>query len=265
MSRTELCPRVVESVVCLLLASGLAETTAANGCADCHRNPDFYVQSPKLHAYYQDWLTSPHNTAGLTCDECHGGDPSADDIITAHRGVLPPTDVDSKLFYRRQPATCGACHKDNQIQFESSKHYKALMGELVAPTCTTCHRAMSRRPYYRDIVLHACRTCHNEENVDRIPLVAERAEEILHRLNVAKGYLGWTHVYFESEGWPGQSREEIETLETLYSNIVSGVHGFDLANSDDDSIALLTQLKVIFQRAWDERESRIRPERPDDG
>ncbi|NIO41139.1 MAG: hypothetical protein GTO41_13765, partial [Burkholderiales bacterium] len=52
-------------VLATILLSGVA---SGNGCIDCHSNPDFYVQERVLYTYYQDYISSPHKAAGLTCD-----------------------------------------------------------------------------------------------------------------------------------------------------------------------------------------------------
>ena len=243
------------ALACIALASCLTVpgSAAASSCVHCHGNPDLYVKERNLYEYYQDWLQSPHAVADLSCENCHGGDPNAQTVATAHPDELPLTDPQSPLYYKNQPQTCGTCHVDKVEQFRESKHYKALVADTLAPTCTTCHRAMNRRPYYRDILVYACKTCHNEENAARLPLVADRAEEILHRLNVAKGYLGWTSVYYESLGWPGDSKQKVSAISSQYDEAVTRVHSFDLEQMDESSTRILTDLKLMFQQAWDER------------
>jgi len=240
----------------LVLLSMLAVSTMtfASECEICHSNQDFYAQDRKLYAYYQDWLTSPHQAAGLSCEDCHGGDPTAHDVQAAHHDIAPLMDTKSTLYYKNQPATCGTCHADKASEFKQSKHYEALMADSIAPTCTTCHRAMNRKPYYRDILLYGCRTCHNEQNVDRIPLVTGRAREILHRLNLAKAYLGWTTVYYQEQDWPGDAKQQVQAVSRRYDEAITKIHAFDLTEMDENSIEILTTLKLMFQNAWDEKQ-----------
>ncbi|MDH3350735.1 MAG: hypothetical protein OEM51_04250 [Gammaproteobacteria bacterium] len=150
----------------LLLLSFLAfsvNTRAAeNSCISCHQRSDYFAQYPKLHEYYQQFLASPHKLAGVTCDDCHGGNARAESVELAHVGVLPMNNKNSAVHYQKQPETCGQCHDDKRRQFLKSKHYAALMDQRAAPTCTTCHPAMSRRPELRSIVVNACRNCHGE-------------------------------------------------------------------------------------------------------
>lgn len=223
--------------------------SATNTCIECHQDSSFYAQYPKLHEYYQQWLASTHRQAGLGCEDCHGGDSSAVSRKKAHAGIYPMNNKSSMLHYKAQPNTCGQCHKDQQQRYLRSKHYAALMDERAAPTCTTCHPAMSRRPELRNIVLDACRTCHNEDNPDKLPLIADQAENVFKQLNIASGMLGWTRIHFESHDWPDDSKERVLQLESHYQTIVDKVHEFDLQQTQDSATAILVELQEIFDAA----------------
>lgn len=237
--------------VCLLLPSAVAGEPST-GCENCHSDQKYFVEYQKLFRYYQDWLTSPHKQGGLTCDDCHGGDPLANDMDSAHKGILPLSDPRSGLFYRNQPDTCGECHNKEATQFRESDHYKGLKDRIGTPTCTTCHAAMNRKPYYRDMVEQTCRVCHYENNKDELPMVADKANEILHRLNIAKGYMNWTRTHYLSRGWPGDSQALVESLGRQFDAIITQGHTFDLENTDQASIELLANLKAIYQETADE-------------
>ncbi len=226
---------------------GFAAAAVGNGCIDCHSNEDFYARLPRLYHYYHDWIESPHSQAGVTCDDCHGGDPDAQTIERAHEGIFPVNNSRSSLYFSRQPATCGACHTDKQAEFERSKHYQALKSEsTAAPTCTTCHPAMNKRPTYQSIVLNACTTCHQAGNRQELPLIVDDAEDLLRQINVAKGLIGWAKLHFSSHDWPGDSREQLRDLERRYEQIVDQVHRFDLEASDAATLELLTELRQLF-------------------
>ena len=76
------------------------EASADNSCIDCHKNPAFFAQYPKLHEYYQQWIASPHKEAGVTCDDCHGGDALSAEIEDAHKGVLHMKGSDRKVVFQ---------------------------------------------------------------------------------------------------------------------------------------------------------------------
>ena len=238
--------------------SAAAEASSGNSCIDCHRDAAFFAQYPKLHDYFQQWTASPHKEAGVTCDDCHGGEPSSDSLKEAHAGVLHMNDRQSTLHYLQQPDTCGQCHREKRRQFVQSKHYRALATERTAPTCSTCHPAMSRRPELRNIVLNACRSCHVEGNDEGLPLIADEAERIFHQLNMAGGLLGWTRIHFESQDWPNGSDDRVLQLEAQYQSIVDQVHHFDLQQTADEAVQILGELSEIFEqarRAGDQQEA----------
>jgi len=158
-------------------------------------------------------------------------------------------DEDSTLHYQQQPNTCGQCHRDKKRQFQQSKHYKALMDQRAAPTCTTCHPAMSSRPELRSMVLNACRNCHGEGNSENLPLIAAQAEHVFNQLNIVSGLLGWTRIHFESHDWPDDSEDRVANLDNRYNEIVAKVHQFDLQQTEDATIAMLGDLREIFKEA----------------
>ena len=231
------------------LVFSVSTQSAENSCVSCHQNPTFYSQYPKLHEYYQQWVASPHEQAGVRCEDCHGGRASATSIETAHAGVLPMNDKGSTLYFQKQPDTCGQCHIEKQQQFLQSKHYAALMDQRAAPTCTTCHPAMGRRPELRNIVLNACRNCHGEGNSENLPLIADRAELVFNQLNIASGLLGWTRIHYESHGWPEDSQQRVHDLEDRYDRILDRVHQFDLQLTEDSVVAILLELRKTFDAA----------------
>ncbi len=230
--------------------------TESNGCVSCHQKASFFADYPKLHEYYQQWLASPHEQAGVSCDDCHGGNSKATTAQKAHSGVLPMSNKRSTLHYQRQPETCGQCHGRKERQFVRSKHYAALMDQRSAPTCTTCHAAMSRRPELRTIVLNACRNCHGEGNSENLPLIADQAEHVFNQLNVAGGLLGWTRIHYESHGWPDDSEARIKGLDIRYQSIIDRVHQFDLQQTEDATIEMIGELRGIFDAARRAHEQR---------
>jgi hypothetical protein len=232
-------------IASILPLSAAAELTE-NSCIECHKDSSFFAQYPKLHEYFQQWLASPHRQAGITCDACHGGNAAAAAMGKAHKGLFPMSDPRSLLHYQNQPETCGQCHRDKKRQFVRSKHFAALMDQRAAPTCTTCHPAMSQRPELRMIVLNACRNCHGEGNSEDLPLITARAEHMFSQLNIVSGLLGWAHIHYESHGWPGNSEQRVASLDKRYNSIVNRVHRFDLQYTEDETASILGELRDIF-------------------
>jgi hypothetical protein len=248
MNRAGACQAVL---LCWLVTVGPA-TVAADRCEACHGDPGLYATDRRLYDYYRDWLTSPHKHAGVACADCHGGDPSGASKDAAHAGRLPVDGPSSSAFLKRQPEVCGRCHQEVAAQFTGSRHCSKVLRDERAPTCTTCHRAMNRKPYFRQILRQGCVTCHSSARGSPRVEVIDQAAEILHRMNVARFLLGWTALHFNRAGWPGDSRRQVETWRQAYHDALARVHGLDLLAVDQASLELLSALKRAFdeQGVW---------------
>src|SRR5262245_3349292 len=79
-----------------------------NNCVNCHS------QIVELHVgnLYLEWQLSAHQEKGVGCEKCHGGDPAISDKEKAHIGVLGQSDPKSRINWKNQPETCGACHQE---------------------------------------------------------------------------------------------------------------------------------------------------------
>jgi len=244
--------RVCGAVLLAWVVTFVPASVRADGCEACHSDPAFCVRDRRLCDYYQDWLTSPHKQAGVTCSQCHDGDPAAQDKDAAHAGRLPVIDPNSTVYFKKQPETCGRCHREVAEQFTGSRHYSKVLSDELAPTCTTCHRAMNRKPYFRSILRGTCDYCHAPGQGPRRGDVVDDAVEILHRLNVSRVLLGWTALHFSREGWPGDSKRHVEALRQAYHAALARGHSLDLLAVDQASVELLVALQRIFneRRAW---------------
>ncbi len=148
-------------------------------CARCHSDPTFMNRfNPSLPtdqlAKYKD---SPHGKLLLVtkdarapdCVSCHG--------LHGIRGAKNPL---SKVYRKRVPETCGACHADptrmagltlpdgsrmptNQLaEYRTSVHGRALLerGDLGAPACNNCHGNHAAMPIGLSSVSQSCGLCH---------------------------------------------------------------------------------------------------------
>jgi len=121
------------------------------------------------------FLSGVHAERGILCADCHGGNPAALTVTSAHAGRFlgHPT--------KRQIATlCSSCHADpNQMRqyglrsdemaaLRTSRHGQLLeRGDENAPTCTDCHeahlirRATDARSNTNPLNIPGlCATCH---------------------------------------------------------------------------------------------------------
>ncbi|MBI4671219.1 MAG: ammonia-forming cytochrome c nitrite reductase subunit c552 [Chloroflexi bacterium] len=115
-----------------------------NSCVQCHTN-----LGGKFAETVQAWSGSIHSQRGVTCADCHGGDPTNREKEAAHSTsanfVGKPKTVDI-------PALCASCHArvelmrqydlptDQWAKYQQSIHGKELaQGNVNVATCFVCH------------------------------------------------------------------------------------------------------------------------------
>ncbi len=236
---------VITSFVLIFALVISTDVFAVDTCVSCHKDEKFRVQDKKLYDYFKKWKGSIHDVAGISCSDCHGGDMSKAEKKEAHAKILPPDNPASPVFYKNVPKTCGKCHENVYKYFTKSKHYKTMEKAGNGPVCVTCHGSVVTNVYYTSIVLSTCVSCHNQQTGNH-PEVISKAEQILHRLNVSKGYLRWTSKHFDAIN----RLTAVSRVDTLYQNIANSWHRFDLENTDRDSEELLKELKTLFNESY---------------
>ncbi len=148
---------------------------AQNSCLECHRG-----LGGKHADITSQWEGSYFATFGVTCADCHGGDPGARDTTAAkapeagYIGVPDRTDI---------PSLCGSCHSDpermspyglpvNQLsEYEGSIHGQLLaQGDENVATCFDCHGGHAtqavddpRSSVYPTNLPATCANCHADE------------------------------------------------------------------------------------------------------
>jgi predicted CXXCH cytochrome family protein len=152
--------------MCGLLALASGPLSAQEACGTCH---------PENRVSFEE---SIHAVEGVSCTDCHGGDPSVREVKLAHGGEF------RSLSDRREvPAMCAGCHSDldrmraynlpvdQYAIYLTSQHGKALEGgETRAAICTDCHgihdigrpRDPSSSSNGRNIP-KTCGQCHGDE------------------------------------------------------------------------------------------------------
>jgi len=168
----------------LLLFATLTTLTIAANCAAQNKNSCIECHT-KLAGKIGDPARSInddiHLSRGLSCNDCHGGDPTQDDKVAAkdpRKGYLGrPRTADI-------PAFCGKCHNDasfmkkfnpalrvdQEKEYSTSVHGKLLKtGNEKVATCISCHgvhgiRAVSDAlsSVYPLNVANTCAKCHSE-------------------------------------------------------------------------------------------------------
>jgi hypothetical protein len=175
-------------LLALLMApvgSALAQEEAPppSSCIACHGNKDLWDESAlKIVSGTQ---TGIHAEKGLSCQDCHGGNPDpalAEDAEAAMSKTFEPNPFRGVPKRTAIPAFCGRCHSDpvymkrfnpslrvDQVEeYWTSQHGHGLRGgdDKVA-TCVDCHGVHGilapgnpGSPVYPTHVAETCRTCH---------------------------------------------------------------------------------------------------------
>jgi nitrate/TMAO reductase-like tetraheme cytochrome c subunit len=158
----------------LIGALGSAAAADSSSCIDCHAALDDAKLANPAKLYAGDI----HHQAGLTCADCHGGDPK-DESMSAMSRSKGFHGVPKKALI---PDFCARCHSDiaymhrfnpkmraDQLtQYLTSVHGKRLhQGDTKVAACVDCHGVHnilavsdSRTPVYPTNVASTCARCH---------------------------------------------------------------------------------------------------------
>ncbi len=139
-----------------------------NGCVDCHQS---LAPSPTRAHDFNEWKQSLHSRKGVTCEKCHGGNPSEPDSRKVHETIIKSNQPKSPLYYTQIPQTCGSCHAGELGEFKKSAHYKELQRSGKGPNCTLCHGSMAVRVPQPDQLEQSCTVCHPRREIVREALV----------------------------------------------------------------------------------------------
>lgn len=173
----------------MVLAGPLILSTAAfsqnqrNNCIECHRSLDDEELSAPARAMADD----VHARAGITCADCHGGDPTLEIVDGDYDPAkAPSTGFVGAPSVRDIPTFCGKCHADaaymqrfnpnlavDQLaQYWTSVHGRKLKeGATDVAECVSCHGSHGmlapkdpRAPVYPTKVADTCGHCHADKD-----------------------------------------------------------------------------------------------------
>jgi len=184
--------RSASSTLAVLLASvaALAPPAASaqgspksSSCLACHGNPQMVDESSlKIVSGFRAGV---HAAAGLSCQDCHGGNPDpalADDMGRAMDHGYKPSPFRGSPKQGEIPAFCGRCHSDatymkkfnpelrvdQEQEYWTSQHGRLLRrGDARVATCIDCHGVHGilaptdlQSPVYATRVAETCARCH---------------------------------------------------------------------------------------------------------
>lgn len=147
-----------------------------DSCIDCHKEfpePTGFPES--------QWATDIHAQKGLSCADCHGGDPS---VETPEGAMSKAAGFQGKPQRNQIPGMCARCHSDGAYmrqfnpslrtdqlaQYKTSIHGRRLArGDTKVAVCIDCHGVHGIRPakdtrskVHPVNVAQTCSRCHGD-------------------------------------------------------------------------------------------------------
>ena len=172
---------------------GIAEEI--DNCVKCHSE----FNGDIISAFSEDI----HKAKGLSCADCHGGDPTeeSEDAMDPKKGFVGAPDR------IEQPEFCGKCHSDpafmhnyntriatDQVdKYRTSRHgEKLLKGDRKVAVCASCHKAhgiitakSSNSTVYPTNIPETCGHCHaNVEYMAEYGIPTTQYEQYIDTTNV---------------------------------------------------------------------------------
>ncbi len=173
--------KLIKILLLLLIAIGVGfsdDLFQDDACVSCHLEMDEDLDIPVMSNMADD----VHIKIGLSCADCHGGDPNAFD-----ESDVAMWDDDSfigAIEKNEQPEVCGTCHSnavymrnystssriDQVDQYWTSRHGILLQsGDTNVATCTSCHDVHGiypkddpRSTVYPLNIPNTCGYCHSD-------------------------------------------------------------------------------------------------------
>ncbi|NOZ12077.1 MAG: hypothetical protein GXO69_00340 [Acidobacteria bacterium] len=167
-------------ILCAIVTFGFNVSGTETSCENCHISLKEQLSRPVIQ-----WRASVHRQAGISCTDCHGGDPAAEKTNAAHnreKGWI------GKPGPIRIVKLCGNCHADEPFmkKYNPNARTDQLRNYLTsnhginiikkkdgrAATCVSCHgahdilKAMNPRSHvYPAKVVETCAKCHGNKKL----------------------------------------------------------------------------------------------------
>lgn len=162
---------VVVLVLLLLPVLGNAEDTV---CIQCHGG-----QEGRLGEPVAQWRSSVHAANGISCHDCHGGDPT--DFAMA---MNPDRGFVGVPEYNGVPDFCGRCHLGVKDDYLASAHGQAL--DMGGPQCVLCHGNHAIQLATIDLINEdSCSRCHSYDRAVNVKQVISATEATLTELETS--------------------------------------------------------------------------------
>lgn len=223
-----------------------------NSCIACH---SLTFSPVELGNRYLQWHYSAHKDKAVGCDQCHGGNPSAIGKIKSHEGVLPATELKSRINQWNLPETCGACHQPVVKLFVGSTHYQRLQSSGTGPSCNTCHSHMATAVIYSPSELaNLCASCHSTINgvaPTRVD-IPRRAKAVMASLQRTDYMVSWANLLLEKAKERKlkvkTEQQEMDAVNASWKAAQDQWHTFELEMVGDQFDLIFMKAKVVKDR-----------------
>lgn len=169
-------------ILTVLFVCSVSAAQQKSTCIECHRG----LEDPELSAPAKLFDNDIHHARNLSCNDCHGGDPTA---VTKEAAKDPRKGYLGRPRKLDIPAYCGKCHSDANLmkrfnpslrvdqerEYYTSNHGARLKaGDERAATCISCHSVHGIRAVndplssvYALNVADTCAQCHSSADYMR--------------------------------------------------------------------------------------------------
>ena len=207
-------------------------------CLQCHG-----AQTGKGGMPVPPWRGSIHADNGISCHDCHGGDPKdAANAMSPARGFVGVPGATGI------PAFCGRCHVGIMEEYLKSAHGRAL--GKGGPTCVTCHDSHAVVKATLEIInKKSCSRCHP---YDRASAIKEAMRQTEGRITDIERKI----ERFKAHGADTEAREKnLFNLRNRYHRLF---HVVDISKVQQESGGILQELDTIdhYLLKLDEQERR---------
>jgi nitrate/TMAO reductase-like tetraheme cytochrome c subunit len=147
-----------------------------NVCIDCH---DSELMKDDYKAIPGEWRKSWHYQNGVSCQDCHGGDPKdAGKSMTKESGFIGAPKP------KAVPEFCGKCHIGILENYRGSAHGKALKATGQAPNCVVCHGSHNVQKANLNIINEElCGLCHTYDRAKTIKASLQLTEQKINEID----------------------------------------------------------------------------------
>ena len=171
MSRSICCLLALMMAACWTLPTALL--AADTVCIECHAG-----LPGELGAPVAAWRTSVHAGNGISCHDCHGGDPTDSAMaMSPERGFIGVPE------YAEVPEFCGRCHVGVAEKYLAGAHGQAI--DSGGAQCVTCHDNHAIQSASLDLINESdCSRCHAYERAALIRMALVETDGIIKKIEL---------------------------------------------------------------------------------